>query len=476
MWHVGFKGMDPLTLPSENNGKKITQIHSFQQYNNSGEFLPRVDIPYSLIWMNEHVKRIERILCQIKYLIATYFEDISLNKTFRASKLKKEAEYQAIPINLHIQTMVVEKCLGNFDGFVTNSTNSSSKQKLEDRSIHVVDSVTCGAMACHGLGYSHGGLHNIETNLQRSKANLEMLKKQFINDINPRTLSYLTQGQESTNNNNNNNTNNNNNQFKLCYKHNSREYQYQEFLTSSISNYENSTTNIILRRIYSLSQILSITVNSFLYKLELILEGHISSYFLERWHSHGFLVLFECLLSVNGKERAMLEDTRTATDIIQLYHIRILPSPNGSMKLLSQSNWYLEQFNNQKKTLKWLDTIDPNRADVHIIGREILLFIPERNLENLPPGIQMNIKTTGAIFNIKTALFSQGIDIMQSMTNAWDSHESGLSSRDLQYQVNISGLHQLNAYCELVQPVHSSSFSPPTSPSPHSFSLTSFSS
>jgi hypothetical protein len=455
--------------------------------------------------MNEHITRLEFILCQIKYLVATYYEDIALNKSFRPSKLKKEIEVQALPINLHIQNMVVQKYQhSTYDpsnsattsaaangGGVTNGLKKSDESN--GSTVHVIDSITCGAMACHGLGYSQGGLHNIETTLQRSKANLESLKKQYTNDLHcsPSSLNKLspTPSADSSS------------PYispppppppatfssPSCapaaaapavpspFHYKSREYEFREFLSTSIFNYENSTTSIILRRIYSLSQILSIAINSFLYKLELVVEGQISSYFLERWYVNGFLILFECLLSVNGKERAMLEDTRTAIDMIQLYHIRLLPSPTQEFNHSQSSHkWYRDQYQNQQRATqqprptqqhtqqhtqqqpsKWLDTISTERADVHIIGREILLFIPEEGgaLEALPEAIRSAIMSTGAMFHFKAALFSQGIDIMQSMTNAWDSHESGLSSRDLQYQINLQGLQQLNTYCELVQPV-----------------------
>lgn len=439
MWHVGFKGIDPLSLPSTNDSKKSQNSTTPTPTTTTGEYFPRVDIPYSLIWINEHIKRLEYILCQIKYLLATFYEEITLNKSFRASKFKKEMEYQAVPINLHIQNLVLQKC---------SSEMNSMKKSDDPTAVHIVDSVTCGAMACHGLGYSQGGLHNIETGLQRTKANLENFKKQYMNDTSTIQMNKLSKSGE-----------------EITFNSKSREYEFREFLATSLFNYENSTTNIILRRIYSLSQIISIALNSFLYKLELVIEGHIPSYFLERWYSFGFLILFECLLSVNGKERAMLEDTRTAIDMIQLYHIRVLPSPNPLINNPNSSHeWYRDQNINEQKRFQWLEGIRGDCADTHIIGREILLFIPENSITSLPEPIRSIIMTTGAIFNIKAALFSQGIDIMQSMTNAWDSHESGLSSRDLQYQINLQGLQQLNTYCELVQPVRTT-LSLSTSPS-----------
>jgi hypothetical protein len=472
MWHVGFKGMDPLALPQTPN---ITTSGSL------GETLPRVDLPYSLIWMNEHIKRLENILCQIKYLLATYYEAMSLQKSFRASKLKKEVEYQAIPINLHIQALVVQKCAtGSSDlnpssavagGLVTSPTGA--KKVPEDSTVHVIDSITCGAMACHSLGYSQGGLHNIETSLQRSKANLDNLKKQYANDLlHPSPSFSNSTGSASSPTPSASQSQDN----SVCYPVKSREYEFREFLSTSIFNYETSTTSIMLRRIYCLSQILSIAINSFIYKLELVIENHISSYFFERWFSFGFLILFECLLSVNGKERAMLEDTRTAVEMIQLYHLRLLPSPSPALNHPNSSHqWYREQYQSlgsvtgagsgpteeRKKKRKWLESISLQTTDVHVLGREVLIFVPEDTLRSLPETIFTTIMTVGAVFSLKTALFSQGIDIMQSMTNAWDSHESGLSSRDLQYQINLQGLQQLNTYCELVQPVQTLSASPP---------------
>lgn len=160
MWHLGFKGLDPLCLAPDDIPELSAQ-------------LPRTDVAYSSAWMSNHITTLEQTLVEVKYLIATCSEEVLSGHSFRASKLKKEIEFQAMPVNLHIQLLNVQRCPA-LDGKARSDVSQSMR---------VIDSITCGAMSPHALGHKAGGLSLMETNLQRSKSSLEALKKQYEHSI-----------------------------------------------------------------------------------------------------------------------------------------------------------------------------------------------------------------------------------------------------------------------------------------------------
>ena len=457
MWHIGFKGIDPLSMSpmiqtdsdaaDDNSGNDIRDSG-----NTRGRKQPRTDVNYSATWLNQHISTLEELLCHVKCLIAFYSEEVSQEgKRFRASKLKKEIEYQALPVNLHIQLMVLQKCDGGstIPAVANCGTNMGS-------TVRVIDSITCGAMSSHGLGFKNGGLSNIEQNLQRSKASIDAFKSLYATTL--RSLDNLSN--------------------RPCFSSHGKEAELRDNLSRAVLAYETATADVSIRRMYAISQALSICVNSFVYKLELVVEGHIPIFFFDRWLTHGYLILFECLLSVNGKERGMIEDSRTAVDTLSLYSIRLLPSPQSkSQQEASTTNqWLADRIAKSSSrpgggyTFEWWKKIDGTKVDIHMIGREVLLFLPDETISALSQHTQSEIYTTGCKVTLHPVMFSQGIDIMQSITNTWDSAEAGLSSRDLQLQINISGLLKLNNYCELVQPINTRSASQGAASRAQSFS------
>lgn len=54
---------------------------------------------------------------------------------------------------------------------------------------------------------------------------------------------------------------------------------------------------------------------------------HFVSQVAEKWLEHGFLVMFEGLLSMSATEKAMLEDTMSA---VEAQVLSLAPRPNSS--------------------------------------------------------------------------------------------------------------------------------------------------
>lgn len=87
--------------------------------------------------------------------------------------------------------------------------------------------------------------------------------------------------------------------------------------------FESSCLSVGRRRMYALSQALSVVASSFLLKIDLVIAGKVPLAMATRWQEHGFLIVFEGLLSVTGNERSMLEDTVSAVSALRAFQIRL---------------------------------------------------------------------------------------------------------------------------------------------------------
>lgn len=486
MWHLGLLGLDPLTvLPAEAAEKRksanipVTHItrdvvaeetmerNVFEDLacdaesppqsrsssndkrlrgagiaTNSSSSFDRVDMKYSPSFITSYLNELNNFLMQIESLIAFSECKIDEGSTFRPSKLKNETEYQAFPINLHSQTMTVQRCL------------PENSKRNEACYVDVIDSVTCGAPACHGLKFKNGGLSEIEDKLSRTKAVIDRNKRVYFQQL----RSHQTK----------------------CVSQYSSLYTQLTIMTEQVMNYELAVLELAVRKALCLSQALSIAINAFIIKLELVAQSKISIFYLDRWISHGLLILYESLLSVSGKERGMLEDSVSALGTLQLYTILLLPTPS-SARYARGNTWLMENMmfeedtppsldestSNSIPTYKssdschfdaWWRKVDSSKLDVHIIGRQILILLPDDAIHRLNPNVQSRIISSGVPIQLYPVLFSQGIDFNQYVTSSWDStSEAGnISNLDLQLQININGFDRLNSYCERVAPTTSS--------------------
>jgi hypothetical protein len=219
---------------------------------------PRTDLSYSLQWIDEHIDNLIELGIDVNKFLKD-LKDLSKDKpcTFRASVFKKDMNYQMIPINFHMQLMVIR--------------NNSSPRAMES----IVDSVTCGSLSPHGLGHKKGGLLELEQKQHILKANIDSMKEKFQYQVKHRgPWSLPTSG--ST-------------------------YKLLEQIKESTMDFENTNIFISKRKLLSISQGLTIVVNSFIMKLQLAAEGKISPSIVEKWVNHGYLIVFQGLLSMSGK-------------------------------------------------------------------------------------------------------------------------------------------------------------------------------
>jgi hypothetical protein len=248
----------------------------------------RVDFPYPLEWIREHVTAMEQLAMELGSLVPMLKQAHRDNKSFRASALKKQAEWQPLPVNLHYQLMAVRP------------HTSTPAQGVRTEVIH---SVTCGAMTPHMLGHKNGGLYYQESKLVASKMELDRSKQLYAQRV------AMAGG-------------------KCIPTAASEPYGIHKRLKEigdKTLKFESLCLSICHRRAYAISQALSIAVNSLLLKLGLALQGVVPDRVCEQWMSCGILLVFEGLLSVVAHERSMLEDTISAVDALKSFQVRLLP-------------------------------------------------------------------------------------------------------------------------------------------------------
>lgn len=364
MWDLGYTGCDPLNFPTS--------------------CLPgaanRLDFPYELTWMAGHIKGLREIQKTVNSLISEYESMARRGLTVRKSPLKENLEMQCLPLNLHFQFMV--------------SRRHNTKSELSE----ISDFTTCGAMSAHGLGYKNGGLGYQEDMLGREKAAIEGLLSQYNGQVMSRKNLHPSLPM----------------------------YALFQKIGARVQAFESETLHVGLRRLFCLSQILSIAINTLLLKLNLVALGYIDAFFADRWLDQGFPLIFESLLSVSGKEKVMLEDTSRAIDILRLYRVRIIGDDNNNGSGMSKP------------------------PIITVVDREVVIKFPFEFLGCLPSRFSRTEEKNGVVITLVSFLFTVGIDIKQAMATTWENSDGNL---DFQVGINKRGFTLLNEYCHKVMPV-----------------------
>ena len=383
---------------------------------------PTTDYPYPIDWLENHIQQIENLSKEI--IIARSNVQSLLDKgcTFRPSTAKKIMTHQALPVNLHMQVMAVRSTLsplsgGGISNGSRDSFGSSDEGPLED----ILDALTCGCLSPHGLGFNQKkGLDAMEGSLYAARTRIDTLK--YNSKSTSTSRRNRTQGFEDSENNNNNLFDQEvivNGDNLTDSQHsgmragsvtgvskiigNSLSFDVLERIGKEVLDYETALLSVCKRRCYAVSQAVSIAVSAVLMKLTLVAEKFIPSEVGEGWLTHGFLLIFEGLLSVIGAEKFMLEDTMSAVEALSQYQIRILPSIEGengadAVGLDDLIRFEADHVNKGE---------DGPCVEVGMKGREVVLYLTPSALNALPQVYQTRARDGGAVLRIVPALFSQ---------------------------------------------------------------------
>jgi len=388
MWLLGFEGIDPFVDRSTCEPGTINK---------------RLDHRYPLHWMNDYILKLVAINEELETMITNIkVNAIDGNKTHRPSPLKTDMDWQPVPINLHYQLLLTRRHL-------VGENNDE---------YDLLDTVTCGATAAHGLGLKEGGLKKILSNVsglrQIVDGSFKFCAKLHDNIVNMKGKSQLE-----------------------ALLHNSAYIESE--MGPKFLELETSCLNFASRYCYCFSQCLSIAINGLLMKLSLLAEGKISNVIGMRWLECGFLIVFQSLLSISGKEKSMLEDTAEVVKNLSHMIVRILPLPASS-----------SDENN-------------SMTDVSIQGREVIIYMPLSVIEKLPELYQSRASSGGVIIHMVAALFTQGVDMNHYIASTTTNGEN--SAINFQIKINkMEGLPILNNYCHTVSPVVSDNNEPKAHP------------
>lgn len=260
----------------------------------------RVDYSYPLEWIRSHVTAMEALAVELGSQVPHLKQVHRENRSFRASAFKKQAEWQALPVNLHYQLMAVRP--HDHTPFTTAAARDAKAKPFTE----VIHSVTCGAMTPHMLGHKNGGLYHQESKLVASKVELDKTKQLFADRVRQAGYTKIPPTPAEP--------------FGV--------YKRLTEIGEKTLKFESLCLSICHRRAYAISQSLSIAVNALLLKLGLCMQGVVPERVCEQWMQCGVLLVFEGLLSVVAHERSMLEDTISAVDALRSFQVRLLPYPD----------------------------------------------------------------------------------------------------------------------------------------------------
>ena len=391
----------------------------------------RVDFSYPLSWMREHLYELQQLAIEVRTVLPFVRDACRKENCFRASILKKQHEVQPLPINLHYQIFSVRSHALSREGNKGNSSKKKNDVQYFSRSDLVPEnhdkteflhSLSCGSLSPHYLGYKDGGLcyqeELLAINLQELNASKLKLHETMAKDV--QHNGFVRLDSENISN-----------------------------LTSDMGkrllSVESTWIRIGRRRVYAISQALSVAVNAFLLKLGFLAEGRIPKGECEAWVKEpGFLIVFEGLLSVVGKERAMLEDTISAVEALKIFQIRLVPdfsvkdfkndesktesARERTQRRKSQTNAPAAASSDASEVndVESAESADidseeedeigdeeeddgfPMEVDMEFSGREVLLYIPLNGFRKLPVFLQNGmLSPSGVVIKLFPVLFTQ---------------------------------------------------------------------
>ena len=370
--------------------------------------LPCTDYPYPLGWLDNHINQLESVAKEILTARNNAQDLVQKGTGFRPSTAKKIMTHQAVPVNLHMQVMAVRSTL--------HSSPDLSSDTADPAAEGILDAMTCGCLSPHGLGFGQKkGLDAMESSLEASRVRIDVLKGQLglaleqaqsggpeegrhtpagmdshvsdaLFDYSPQRVREKGVGKPSS----------------ASLSRRSAAFEIFENMGREVLDYETAMLSVCRRRTFAVSQAISIAVSAVLMKLTLVAEKHIPQEVGEGWLTHGFLLVFEGLLSVIGSEKFMLEDTVSAVEALSEYQIRILPALLASEKQHDLDD--VIRF--EADHLSSGDVAVPV-AEVGMRGREVLLYLPPDALSALPLSYQERAADGGAVLKIVAVLFSQ---------------------------------------------------------------------
>lgn len=385
------------------NHKKEKSNHGF--YGNLiGQIQDEGDSAIARSWLEARLKKRKEYVSMIRKNIQ-YLVNLDKHKQyFKASVEKKSEDLRFVPINLHIQDLLI----GPTNAFINDEKRRSSKD------VSTYDFTTVGAPSAHVYKFNKGGILSYQTKLKKmqakiSEADLDLSK----------------------------------------WPEEAREYDDLKW-------------DLQLRMDVSFAQALAALTCSFVRKIEIAIQNPDpmkGEDILCQLSSLGFLFEVESLLSTHGKEIGMIEDmagavARLSCVAFVLQDIRDRPANRFSFRMsrkkdVAEDAAVVKVNVSQKHNVKETNTTNPHLRS-NTIKYIITVQIATTAVE-LPDRL-----ANGGEIIVTPLLFTHGINEMQTIANNTERAKT-----ELQDMININNLRPLKAYCEKYCRYISSSSPPP---------------
>ena len=418
---ISLMGMHPLTekgspldsivsrtAKSDSNSNDI-QRH--QQLKTMGDFT-------SLDWMQAHAcKRAEHVTMlknryqQYVYAIShpQYNTETNIPKSefvlpnekkekpspFRPSSAKKTEIMAGIPINVHVQSVVIE----NIEQAPSFPNNNISVQEPR-----VYANITCGACADHPAGYKYGGLRRLEMKREELAEKVKQTKTELIMAVQNYFRDQANTNSRGT--------------LPLRRHVPIGNLHIAELRAACIEAEESLaalTWECALRRGNVISQGIAIALTSLLSSISNLSHStNLNEIYAktELWKRHGYLLCFEGLLTAAGKELGMIEDTSVAIDLLNTVAVQFVSdTANDLFDDDNNKENRIPAFGSQ--FIKWisLDRAKNINQGGHIMPTSLVLTVgmdPSYYASRFPESLRNR-----SLIRFYAVLFEMGVDIRQ---------------------------------------------------------------
>ncbi|KAI9922224.1 hypothetical protein PsorP6_000229 [Peronosclerospora sorghi] len=320
-----------------------------------GQIQDDTDSSLAREWLEERVRRRKEYVAMLRRNIQYLVNRDKHKHYFKASVEKKSADLRFVPINMHIQDLLI----GPTHAFINDEKRRSSKE------VSVYDFTTVGAPAAHVYKFNKGGILSYQNKRKKMEAKIANA------DLD------LSKWPEE------------------------------------VRDYDDVKWDLQLRMDCAFAQALAALTCSFVRKVEVAIQNPDvirGEDILRQFSSIGFLFQIESLLSTHGKEIGMLEDMAGAVEHLScvafiIQDVRDKPTNRFSFRMSRRKDIADEagvvkvtvsnKSGIKRSHIKYIVTVQVTTSEVEL---------PER------------LAACGEI-QVTPVLFSQGINEMQTIAN-----------------------------------------------------------
>lgn len=355
-----------------------------------GQIQDEGDMALAKEWLEARLKKRREYVALTRKNIQYLVNRDKHKQYFKASVEKKSDDLRFVPINLHIQDLLI----GPTKAFINEERRRASKE------VSTYEFTTVGAPAAHCYKFNKGGILSYQAKLKKMQAKLSEM------DLD------LSKWPEE------------------------------------IREYDDLQWDLQLRMDACLAQAMAALTSSFVRKVEIAIQNSDVSKgedMLRQFSTLGYLFHVESLLSTHGKEIGMIEDMAGAIAQLScvafvLQDVRDKPSNRFSFRM-SRKKELIEEAAIVKVSVSGKNPSSlrdaggkPRASPIKYV---ITVQVATTEVE-LPERL-----ATGGEISVTPLLFTHGINEMQTIANNTERAKT-----ELQDMININNLRPLKQFCE----------------------------